>query len=60
MWAIPALCFVPVVFVTVLAWLRDSEDPDEGLRAIVREQPEPAKSGRWRPRPPRGWDTHSA
>jgi cytochrome c oxidase assembly factor CtaG len=60
MWAIPALCFVPVVFVTVLTWLKDSEDPDDGLRAIVRAQPGPAKAGRWRPRPPRGWDTHSA
>jgi cytochrome c oxidase assembly factor CtaG len=60
MWAIPALCFVPVVFVTALTWLKDSEDPDDGLRAIVRAQPGPARSGRWRPRPPRGWDTHSA
>ena len=60
MWAVPAICFVPVVFVTALTWLKDSEDPDEGLRAIVRAQPGPAKTGRWRPRPPRGWDTHSA
>jgi len=62
MWAIPAFCFVPVVYVTALTWLRDSEDPDEALRAIVRaqsEQPGQPKSGRW-PRPPRGWDTHSA
>jgi putative membrane protein len=60
MWAVPAVCFVPVVFVTALTWLKDSEDPDEGLRAIVSAQPGPAKTGRWRPRPPRGWDTHSA
>jgi cytochrome c oxidase assembly factor CtaG len=60
MWAVSAVCFVPVVFVTALTWLKDSEDPDEELRAIVRAQPGPAKSGRWRPRPPRGWDTHSA
>jgi len=60
MWAVPAICFVPVVFVTALTWLKDSEDPDEGLRAIVRAQPESAKAGWWRPRPPRGWDTHSA
>jgi len=59
MWAVPALCFVPVVFVTALTWLKDPEDPNEELRAIVaavRPQPRP---GRW-PRPPRGWDTHSA
>jgi cytochrome c oxidase assembly factor CtaG len=59
MWAVPALCFVPVVYVTALTWLRDSEDPDEALRAIVRAEPGQPKSGRW-PRPPRGWDTHSA
>ena len=60
MWAVSAVCFIPVVFVNALTWLKDSEDPDEELRAIVRAQPGPAKSGRWRPRPPRGWDTHSA
>jgi cytochrome c oxidase assembly factor CtaG len=59
MWAVPALCFIPVVYVTVLTWLRDSEDPDEALRAIVQAQPGQPKSGRW-PRPPRGWNTHSA
>jgi len=59
MWAVPALCFVPVVFVTALTWLKDTEDPDEELRAIVRAHPRPPRSGRW-PRPPRGWDTHSA
>ena len=58
MWAVPALCFVPVVFVTALTWLRDTEDPDEGLRELVRtERPQP-RSPRW-PRPPRGWNTHS-
>jgi cytochrome c oxidase assembly factor CtaG len=59
MWAVPALCFVPVVFVTALTWLKDPEDPDEELRAIAAaERPQP-RPGRW-PRPPRGWDTHSA
>jgi cytochrome c oxidase assembly factor CtaG len=59
MWAIPAICFVPVVFVTALTWLNDTEDPDEELRAIVRAQNPQRRPGRW-PRPPRGWDTHSA
>jgi cytochrome c oxidase assembly factor CtaG len=58
MWAVSALCFVPVVFVTALTWLRDSEDPDEALRALVRADTGTPKP-RW-PRPPRGWDTHSA
>jgi cytochrome c oxidase assembly factor CtaG len=54
MWAIPGLCFIPVVYVTAMTWLRDTEDPDQGLREIVRaEGPEPS-TGRW-PRPPRGW-----
>jgi Cytochrome c oxidase caa3 assembly factor (Caa3_CtaG) len=57
MWAVPALCFVPVVFVTALTWLRDTEDPDEGLRQLVRSERSP-RSVRW-PRPPRGWNTHS-
>jgi cytochrome c oxidase assembly factor CtaG len=59
LWAVPALCFIPVVYVTALTWLRDSEDPDEALRAIVQAQPGQPKSGRW-PRPPRGWHSHSA
>ena len=46
MWAVSAVCFVPVVFVTALAWLKDSEDPDEELRAIVRAQP---RAGQVRP-----------
>jgi cytochrome c oxidase assembly factor CtaG len=60
MWAIPAVCFVPVVFVTAMTWLKDTEDPDEELRAIVGAQnPQQRRPARW-PRPPRGWDTHSA
>jgi len=58
MWAVPALCFAPVVFVAAITWLRDTEDPDEGLRELVRaERPQPGPA-RW-PRPPRGWNTHS-
>jgi cytochrome c oxidase assembly factor CtaG len=60
MWGVPAACFVPVVFVAALTWLRDSEDPDEELRVIASAEPGPGPGrGRW-PRPPRGWDTHSA
>ncbi len=56
MWAVPALCFVPVVFVAALTWLKDTEDPDEGLRALVGAERPPPRPGRW-PRPPRGWGT---
>lgn len=58
MWAVPAACFAPVVFVAALTWLKDTEDPDEGLRAMVRAERRPGRGG-W-PRPPRGWDSHSA
>jgi len=58
MWAVPAVCFAPVVFSAALTWLKDTEDPDEELRVIVRAERRPGR-GRW-PRPPRGWDTHSA
>jgi len=59
MWAVSAACFIPVVYVTALTWLRDTEDPDEGLRTVAREQDPEARPGRW-PRPPRGWNAHSA
>jgi cytochrome c oxidase assembly factor CtaG len=58
MWAVSACCFVPVVYVAALTWLKDSSDPDEEFRAIVRDQRQPP--GRHWPRPPRGWNTPSA
>jgi cytochrome c oxidase assembly factor CtaG len=59
MWGVPAVCFVPVVFITAMTWLKDTEDPDEELRAIVRAERPPPGRGRW-PRPPRGWNAPSA
>jgi len=59
MWAVPAICFIPVIYATALTWLKDTEDPDEGLRGIVHADDPRHGPGRW-PRPPRGWDTHSA
>ncbi len=50
LWAIPGLCFVPVVYVSALTWLRDSADPDEELRGIPDGRRMPGL-----PRPPRGW-----
>jgi len=57
MWAIPGLCFVPVVYVAMMTWLKDSQDPDDELRVLVAERGTPQAS-RW-PRPPRGWNTPS-
>ena len=50
LWAVPALCFLPVLYVTVIAWLGGSASSAGNER--------PAASGStlagW-PRPPRGW-----
>ena len=58
LWAVPGICFVPVVYVTMMTWLKDTEDPDEGLRTIIARQRPAHGFGRW-PRPPRGWDTRA-
>jgi len=57
LWAIPGLCFGPVVFVSLISWLRDSSDPDAELREAsdARDKREPGA-----PRPPRGWRLPSA
>lgn len=55
LWAIPGLCFVPVIFASLITWLRDSADPDDELRSV----PGAARTARTAqavtPRPPRGW-----
>lgn len=57
LWAIPGICFVPVVYFSLITWLRDSSDP----AAELREEPgaEDATEPRM-PRPPRGWRMPSA
>jgi cytochrome c oxidase assembly factor CtaG len=50
-WAVSALCFVPVVFVTMLAWLRNNDDPDEELQRLARDEHQQAVV--------RGWDRRS-
>ena len=57
LWAIPGLCFVPVVYVALITWLRDSADPDDELRAVAGAGRESEAAG---PRPPRGWRLPSA
>jgi len=54
LWAVAALCFVPVVFVSLMTWLRDSSDPD----AELSEVPPAARPALLRP--PRGWRMPSA
>jgi cytochrome c oxidase assembly factor CtaG len=36
-WAVAGACFVPVVFASLLGWLRDSDDPAAGLPEIMRD-----------------------
>ena len=36
-WAVSACCFVPVVFVTMLRWLSPSDNPDEELQRLARD-----------------------
>jgi len=57
LWAIPALCFVPVIYFALITWLRDSSDPDSELHEVpaVRGAGQPHA-----PRPPRGWRLPSA
>lgn len=50
LWAIPGLCFAPVVYASLIRWLRDSAVPDDELRGV----PE-GDAGIAPPRPPRGW-----
>ena len=50
LWAVPALCFLPVLFVTVIAWLGGSTSP-AGTEHPAASGSTPAS---W-PRPPRGW-----
>jgi cytochrome c oxidase assembly factor CtaG len=57
LWAIPGLCFVPVVYVALITWLRDSADADDELRAVAGAGRESGAAG---PRPPRGWRLPSA
>lgn len=38
LWFGAAAAFVPVVFVSVLSWLRNGDDPDAELRAMVRRE----------------------
>jgi cytochrome c oxidase assembly factor CtaG len=52
-WAVSAFCFVPVVFVTMLSWLKDKDDPDEELQRLARdERQQPVVRG-WERRPRR-------
>ena len=50
LWAVPALCFLPILFGTVIAWLGGGTSP-AGNRHPAASVSTPGS----RPRPPRGW-----
>lgn len=53
LWAVPAVCYVPVVFVTMVSWFGGRQEPAE---EAVRLLAEPAWPDAARPpKPPRGW-----
>lgn len=58
LWLVPALAFIPVVYVALITWLRDSADPDTELRSEGAATP----AGQAQPslRPPRGWRAPSS
>jgi cytochrome c oxidase assembly factor CtaG len=53
LWAVSALCYVPVVFVMAMTWFNDRENPDMEARRLMSAAafPDPGTA----PRAPRGW-----
>ena len=54
MWAVPAICFAPVVYAMVIRWLGERDDPDAELRAASLSGTSVTDLSH-QPRPPRGW-----
>ncbi|MGH3398356.1 MAG: cytochrome c oxidase assembly protein [Streptosporangiaceae bacterium] len=51
LWAVPAVCFVPVIYGLLITWLGERDDPDRELREASASRTRPVGL----PRPPRGW-----
>jgi cytochrome c oxidase assembly factor CtaG len=53
LWAVPALCYAPVVFVMMAGWLTDREHPDADARRLISAAalPDPGTTST----APRGW-----
>lgn len=51
LWAVPALCFTPVIYALLITWLGERDDPDRELRDNSTSRTTPGGL----PRPPRGW-----
>ena len=53
MWAVPALCYVPVVFATMMSWLGGREESAGESAGLLADPAWPDAAGRLPP--PRGW-----
>jgi len=53
MWAVPAICYVPVIFATMMSWLGGHADPAEAAVGLLADPAWPDAAGRLQP--PRGW-----
>jgi uncharacterized RDD family membrane protein YckC len=51
LWAVPAICFVPVIYALVISWLGERDDPNRELQDASSARSMPFGL----PRPPRGW-----
>jgi cytochrome c oxidase assembly factor CtaG len=57
---VTGVCFVPVVYVTLITWLRDNANADDELREAPEASGIEGTEGPRPPRPPRGWRLPSA
>jgi len=53
MWAVPAACYVPVIFATMMSWLDYRKEPAEEAVGLLADPAWPDAAGRLQP--PRGW-----
>jgi cytochrome c oxidase assembly factor CtaG len=53
MWAVPAVCYVPVIFATMMSWLGGHAEPAEQAVGLLADPAWPDAAGRLQP--PRGW-----
>jgi cytochrome c oxidase assembly factor CtaG len=51
LWAVPAVCFTPLIYGLLITWLGERDDPDRELRDASSTRTAPGGL----PRPPRGW-----
>jgi len=53
MWAVPAVCYVPVIFATMMSWLGGREESAGEAVGLLADPAWPDAAGRLQP--PRGW-----